>query len=163
MHQPQLSAGRTIPDAAEKLHWQLFRIMSTMRRQEYDRTAGGTLTLTQCSLLHLLNDRGPLRMSDLATAEQVAPPTMSKAVRRLVELGMVRRTRDLSDHRTIWVTITPKGVAAQQDAVADMYEVITSSLSPVEIEALHTALAPLEQLADSVIAMPTPTDPEFDY
>ena len=158
-----MSPAHTAPHAAEKLHWQLFRIMSTMRRQEYDRTAGGTLTLTQTSLLYVLNDRGPMRMSDLASTEQVAAPTISKAVRRLVELGMVRRTRDQSDHRTVWVTITSTGVAAQQDAVADMYAVITSSLSPVEIDALHTALAPLEHLADSVSTMPSPTDSAFDY
>lgn len=132
---------------AQQLHWQLFRIMSTMRRNEYDRTSGGSLTLTQCSLLNLLTDRGRIRMTDLATAAQVAPPTMTRAVRRLADIGMCRRFRDPADHRIVWVEITSKGLDAQRDAIADMDEAISAALTPAEIDALHTALLPLERLA----------------
>ena len=163
MHLTELRPHAPSTELAEKLHWQLFRIMSTMRRHEYDRTASGTLTLTQCSLLHLLSERGRMCMTDLATAEKVAPPTMSRAVRRLVELGMVRRFRDFDDQRTVWVEITPSGLQSRHDAVTEMYEVIGSALSPTEIDALHAALGPLESLATIVTSMPSPAGSELVY
>lgn len=132
---------------AEMLHWRLFRIAVAMRRQEYDQFATNELTLTQCSVLYVLQKYRRVRMSELAAHERVTLPTMTKAVRRLKELGMVRRQRDTSDHRNIWIEITAKGVQTQRAAVAELLDTIVTELSPSEIQALDAALEPLERLA----------------
>jgi len=139
--------GRSTDELAEQLHWHLFRLMTTLRRQEYDRTAGGNLTMTQCSVLYFLRDQRRARMSDLARAEHVALPTMTRAVRRLHELGLVRRRRDPSDHRNVWIEITEEGDAAQRDAVTEVRETILTTLSLTEISALTDLLESLKRLS----------------
>lgn len=133
-------------ELAERLHFRLFRLMAALRRYEYDQAAPSALTLTQCSLLYRLREQQSIRMSDLAAHDRVAVPTMSKAVGKLEALGMACRTRGAADARNVLVGITPKGVRAQQQAVADLLEGMLTSLGPDEIVALEAALASLERL-----------------
>ena len=133
---------------AEQVHLQLFRLTATLRRQEYEQFASGELTLTQCAVLYHLRAAGRARLTDLAAQEQVTLPTMARAIRRLQELGMVRRQRDLSDHRNIWVEITAAGLETQRSAVAGLLEMMVDELSPAEIVALEGAVRPLARLAE---------------
>ena len=103
--------------------------------------------MTQCSMLYALQKHGPYRVSELAAYEGVTLPTTTLAVRRLEGLGLVARTRDLSDHRIVWIKITREGVAAQRKAVADLLGAMLEALDPTEIAALEVALEPLERLA----------------
>lgn len=134
-------------ELAEKLHWRLFRIAAALRRQEYDPTSSAPLSLTQCSLLYVLQQSRRSRITDLAAHERVTLPTMTRAIRLLHEQGMVRRERDEFDHRNIWIEITPKGIETQRAAMAELLVGITSNLTSDEVEALHTVLEPLERLA----------------
>ncbi|KMV18349.1 MarR family winged helix-turn-helix transcriptional regulator [Mycolicibacterium septicum] len=132
---------------AEQVHRELFRLTANLRRQEYDQFSTGELTLTQCSVLYHLTEIRRARVIDLAAREHVTTATMAKAVRRLQELGMVRRQRDLSDYRSSWIEITTKGVQTQQAAVAGLREAMVNELSAEEISALQTALGPLQRLS----------------
>lgn len=136
-----------LAEVAEKLHWRLFRIAALMRRREQGQVAAGALSMTQCSMLYALQKHGPYRVSELAAYEGVTLPTTTLAVRRLEGLGLVARTRDLSDHRIVWIKITREGVAAQRKAVADLLGAMLEALDPTEIAALEVALEPLERLA----------------
>ncbi len=131
---------------AENLHRRLFRISTSFRRHEFEQIANGGLTLTQCSLLYILRDKQRLRMSELAAHERLTLPTVTRAVTRLKDLGLVTRTRDLSDHRNIWIEITPKGVELQRSAVESLMNAMLSGMSPAEVVALDEALGPLERL-----------------
>ena len=131
---------------AERLHFRLFRLTAALRRYEYDQTSPGALTLTQCSVLYRLREQRCIRMSELAATDRVAVPTMSKAVGKLEALGMVRRTRGATDARNILVEITPKGIQAQQEAIADLLEAMLTSLTPDELLTLESAFALLERL-----------------
>ena len=134
-------------EVAEQVHRELFRIVTTLRRQEHDQFSTGELTLTQCSVLYHLREMRRARVTDLAAREHVTMTTMAKAVRRLQELGMVRRQRDLSDYRTNWIEITTKGAQTQRAAVVGLSEAMVNELSPEEISALQTALGPLKRLS----------------
>lgn len=135
-------------ELAEQVHRELFRIIATLRRQEHDQFSTGELTLTQCSVLYHLREMRRARVADLAAREHVTVATMAKAIRRLQDLGMVRRQRDLSDYRSNWIEITTKGVQTQRAAVDGLREAMINELGNAEISALQAALGPLSRLSD---------------
>ena len=48
-------------------------------------------------------------MNELAEAEQVRPPTMSRVVEALVREGLVRREANKDDRRSVTISSTDKG------------------------------------------------------
>jgi DNA-binding MarR family transcriptional regulator len=52
---------------------------------------------------------GPLSLGELAHAEQVKPPTMTRIVTGLESDGLVARKGDLRDRRLTLIQATPKG------------------------------------------------------
>ena len=52
---------------------------------------------------------GPLTLNELAKAEQVRPPTMSRVVEALVKEGLVRRETNRDDRRSVIISPTDKG------------------------------------------------------
>ena len=66
----------------------------------------------QLRLLSLMNDLGPSRIGDLAVADNSSQPTMTTQVQRLEADGLVTRTPDSDDRRSVIVEITPAGRAA---------------------------------------------------
>jgi len=57
---------------------------------------------------------GPVRLADLAAREAVAPPTLTRIVAALVEIGMVERQADPGDARAARITATAAGREALQ-------------------------------------------------
>lgn len=83
------------------------------RRLRQEATAG--LTPSQLSALASVDRLGPLQLGDLARVESVAPPTLTRAIGRLEELGLVRRHTDPSDGRAVLVEATGAGRRALRD------------------------------------------------
>jgi DNA-binding MarR family transcriptional regulator len=81
------------------------RLNSRLRRDVVE--AG--VSLARARTLATLDRDGARRLTDLALAEQVAQPTMSDLIGRLVADGLVKRTGDGSDGRTVLVSITAPG------------------------------------------------------
>ena len=52
---------------------------------------------------------GPRTLGELAAAEQVRPPTMSKLVSEMEAAGLVHRSGDAEDARIVRLEMTPKG------------------------------------------------------
>jgi DNA-binding MarR family transcriptional regulator len=65
----------------------------------------------QCSVLATLEQHGPLTSRELADHEGVRPPSMTRIVTALTELGLVRRADDPRDGRQILVQLTEDGSA----------------------------------------------------
>jgi DNA-binding MarR family transcriptional regulator len=66
-------------------------------------------SLTSSSVLALLDDDGPARISALAAASGVSQPSMTELVGRLEREGLVARFSDPEDGRATIVDITPSG------------------------------------------------------
>jgi DNA-binding MarR family transcriptional regulator len=66
------------------------------------------MTPARRSALSVLVFLGPQSLSDLAAAEQVTLPTMSKLVTTMERDGLVRRERDPGDGRVVWLHATAK-------------------------------------------------------
>ncbi len=83
-------------------------VQRLVRRLRTERLESG-LTLNQLSAMASLASRGALTIGDLAQAEKVQPPSMTRTVTSLVELGYVTRAVAESDRRQVLVALTDAG------------------------------------------------------
>ncbi|MPZ62872.1 MAG: MarR family transcriptional regulator [Propionibacteriales bacterium] len=81
--------------------------MRLARRLRVER-ASTDLGLNQLTVLGTLVRRGPLTVGELAAAEKVQPPSMTRTVNSLCELGLVERRSHETDRRQIVVHLTDK-------------------------------------------------------
>ncbi|HEY3062795.1 MAG TPA: MarR family transcriptional regulator [Chloroflexota bacterium] len=89
---------------ADRLHSAAIHLLRRLRRT--DPQTG--VSAAQLSALSILMS-GKHSLGDLAAAEQVQPPTMSRLVRELERAGLVTRTRDRDDARVVWIEWTAHG------------------------------------------------------
>jgi DNA-binding MarR family transcriptional regulator len=78
------------------------------RRMRQTRPVGD-LTHSQISALQSIDLAGALTPRELAEAERVQPPTLTRIVSRLEELGLVVRTPHPSDGRQVILALSPAG------------------------------------------------------
>lgn len=90
-------------DLAPRLRLSVMRLARRLR--QLDLAADG-LTLSQLSALYVLIANGPMTIGDLAAAEKVQPPTMTRLVSKLEEDGRVRRRPHPTDGRVVLVEPT---------------------------------------------------------
>lgn len=74
-------------------------------------TGPGALEAGQWDTLNLLAQRDEWRMGDLAAALKVEPSTATRAVQRLVNLGLAERVSRPGDGRVVHVAVTDEGRA----------------------------------------------------
>ncbi len=99
---------RTDPvELADRLHSSAIHLLRKLRRE--DESSG--LNAPRLSALSVIVFGGPLSLGDLAAAEQVRPPTMTRIVHALEAQGLVTRQRDENDGRSIRLGATPAGKA----------------------------------------------------
>ena len=85
-------------------------VMRLARRMRSER-AETSLTLTQLAALATLERHGPLTPGELAAAERVSPPSMTRIAGSLESLGLVTRTDHPTDRRQVLLAVSPEGVA----------------------------------------------------
>jgi len=66
------------------------------------------------SALSVLVFGGPMSLGQLAAAEQVRPPTMTRIVSGLERGGLAERVTDPGDARRVQIRATPRGVRLMQ-------------------------------------------------
>lgn len=77
---------------------------------DYVRSGEPDLTNRQMALMLLVYlDSGPHTVRGLAKALNVSKPVVTRALNRLGALGYLRRQRDETDKRNIFVARTPEG------------------------------------------------------
>ena len=91
-------------ETADKLHSAAIHLLRRLRVR--DRESG--IGPSQLSALSVLVFGGPRSLGELADAEQVRPPTMSRIVAGLAAAGLVKREAT-EDGRRVRLVATPKG------------------------------------------------------
>ena len=92
-------------EVADHIHSASIRLLRGLRRQD-DRWG---LSAPRLSALSVVVFGGPITLGDLARAEQVRPPTMTRLVQALESARLVTRSPDSADARIMWIKATPKG------------------------------------------------------
>jgi DNA-binding MarR family transcriptional regulator len=96
---------RAAEDLADQLHSAAIHLLRQLRKED---DASG-LSAPRLSALSVVVFGGPLTLGDLARAEQVKPPTMTRIVTGLEKDGLVKRRDDPNDGRLTHIVATPKG------------------------------------------------------
>jgi DNA-binding MarR family transcriptional regulator len=131
-------------DVADRLHSAAIHLLRRARRT--DPLTG--VSPAQLSALSVLM-RGPKTLGELAAAEQVRPPTMSRLVSEMQRVGVARKVADGEDARVIRVHATRKGLHALSRGRAmriDAIERLLSELEPDELGNLERAVGTIEKL-----------------
>ena len=89
-------------------------LATRLLRLARSRSGDHGLSSAQYSALAVLHERGPLPLVELARAELVTHPTMSRLAAGLVKRGMIERVGDPKDRRVRHLTITPEGRATYE-------------------------------------------------
>jgi DNA-binding MarR family transcriptional regulator len=98
-------SSRDARDAADRLHSASIHLLRRVRK--VDEESG--LTAARLSALSVLVFGGPTRLGELARAEQVSAPTMSRLVRGLERDGLVARDAHERDGRAVLLSATDEG------------------------------------------------------
>jgi DNA-binding MarR family transcriptional regulator len=135
-------------DTAPRLRLVIAR-MARQLRQNVD--AVNDLSTTLVSALATVDREGPLTLGELATAERVQPPSMTRVVGTLEERGLVARTVDVQDRRIARVSITTEGRRLLNRSRTRKNALLAQrlrTLRPDELLVVEAALPILERLAD---------------
>ncbi|ANJ86812.1 hypothetical protein MB84_29835 (plasmid) [Pandoraea oxalativorans] len=77
------------------------------------------ITPTQGEVLVRLLEQGTeLRLGEIAEGMRLTTPTLSEAVKTLVEKGLVKKLRDREDARAVALSLTARGRNAAKRATA---------------------------------------------
>src|SRR5271165_2727364 len=92
-------------EVADRLHSCAIHLLRHARKQDVRAQVGPA----RLSALSVLVFGGPMALGQLAAAEQVKAPTMSRIVAALQRSGLAKIQTDARDARRIRVTATAKG------------------------------------------------------
>ncbi len=87
------------------------------------------LSSPKASALSVLVFAGPQTLKDLAAAEQVRAPTMSRLIAELEAGGLITKAEDGSDRRVLRIAATAKGRALLEDGRERRLAVLTAQIA----------------------------------
>ncbi len=124
-------------------------VMRLSRRLRAERTSD-SLTPSQMAVLGTLLRQGPMCPADLASAERVQPPSMTRILNSLQDAELVTRTPHPTDRRQVLYEATPTArrmVLRDREARDHWLAQKLSQLSPEDRETLERAIPILDSLA----------------
>ena len=133
---------------ADRLHSAAIRLLRLLRKQD---DASG-LSAPRLSALSVIVFGGPITLGELARAEQVRPPTMTRLVQGLERDGLVQRSSDPTDKRVTVLEATARGTSVLQKGRERRIELLASLVAQLSVEQkvlLRDAADLIEQVSRS--------------
>ncbi len=133
-------------EIATRLHSAAIHLLRRLRVED----AAIGLSGPRASALSVIVFGGPVTLGDLAKAEQVRPPTMSRLVAGLVRAGLAVAERDGADRRVQRIVATPKGRALLEAGRLRRVRRLTRDLERLdgeEFATLTSAVGTIERVA----------------
>jgi DNA-binding MarR family transcriptional regulator len=115
-------------DLADRLHSAAIRLLRMVRVE--DAVTG--VAPARLSALSVIVFGGPVSLNDLARAEQVKPPTMSRIVDALEADGLAHRRVNPEDRRAVVIEATAKGAAMLKQGRKRRVKFLASYLSRLD-------------------------------
>src|SRR5277367_6345346 len=129
---------------ADQLHSTAIRVLRLVRVQD----AATGIAPARLSALSVIVFGGPISLRDLARAEQVRPPTMSRIVDALEAQGLARRRIDQKDRRAVLIAATKKGATLLKQGRKRRVKFLASYLSKLdrtELSLIANALGAIQR------------------
>lgn len=146
---PSTEVAEAVAEQAAQLRLAVARLDRRIRQQA--ASAGEELTASTQAALASTERLGPITLGELAAVEQVQPPSMTRIVARLEDLGYVTRVVDPADRRVARVAITATGrklLARSRTRKEAFLARRIAELTDAERALLARALPLLERLQD---------------
>jgi DNA-binding MarR family transcriptional regulator len=125
------------------------RLVKKLRKHT---VTGMTLSLTERSVMGVLNEEKELLPNELAAREKITNQSMSQILNHLGELGYITRRSSNDDRRKSFISLTAKGTSAinqlRNEKDTWLHEAVINSCTGEEISILKKALIPLKKLVD---------------
>ena len=123
-----LTANVTIEDIGRSLHSSAIHLLRRVRTQDEALGVGPA----QLSALSVVVFAGPISLNDLAKAELVKPPTMSRIIDALVKEGLVKRDVNKTDRRAIVISATARGTSLMHEGRSRREQLLVELLKPLK-------------------------------
>jgi DNA-binding MarR family transcriptional regulator len=140
------------PDSAEQVRDLRVGVMRLARRLRLERD-DSDLTFTQLAALATLERLGDTTIGELAAAENVKPPSMTRTINTLVDMELVTRRPHESDGRQVIVGLTAAAVQVltrdRNRRTAWLASHVIDELDDAERDVLFAAAPLLDRLAQS--------------
>ncbi len=130
---------------ADRLHSAAIHLLRRVRKRDSETGEGPA----RLSALSVLVFGGPMTLGELARAEQVKPPTMTRIVTGLENSGLAERQADAKDARRTRIQATPKGkrlLMRGREARIEYLAAHLQALHSEELSGLMKAVQILEKL-----------------
>ena len=134
---------------ADRLHSAAIHLLRRLRHEDSQTGLSGP----RLSALSVVVFAGPVTLGELAAAEQVRPPTMTRLVRALVTRGLVTREPDARDGRIVRLRATPKGRTLMAEGRARRVRALACQLEHLDAEqlaALYSGTAAMESITEEL-------------
>jgi len=139
------------PDFLDRyLPYLLRKADQTLSAPFYAVLARAGVARSEWRLLSVLEDFGDLRVADLAVAALSPQPTVTHALRRLQDRGLVVKTVDGNDRRQRVVALTSAGSTLTRALIADATQLEAKALAGADgLEELAQRLRSLTSFLES--------------
>jgi len=130
---------------ADRLHSLAIHLLRRIRTGD----AASGLSAPRLSALSVVVFAGPVTVTELARAEGVATPTMTRLLQGLARAGLVERGRDPGDARVVPVRATARGRRVLESARRRRLALLSAlleRLAPDEARTVESAVGALEPL-----------------
>ncbi|WP_186629213.1 MarR family winged helix-turn-helix transcriptional regulator [Rhodococcus sp. BP22] len=148
-----MTSGNSVKDNRE-LASDLSLAVVRLTRHLRGRRVDSQVSLTQLSALATLSREGDMTPGALAARERVQPPSMTRVIASLAELGLVVRTPHPTDGRQVIVSLSPSGNTLIADEASAREAWMTSQLAGLN----ETQLVVLRDAVDIIGALVNDSD-----
>jgi len=144
-----LTDPNTTQDAAA-LSQAFSELIRLIQFRDRDRACCYGLTVSQCYGLKAVCETGPLSVNDLAGALYLEKSTASRLARGLEDAGLVERSRDAEDGRSVRLAATGAGLRTHAGIETDLQREYAALLEDFEPEVRSAMTELLGRLTQAV-------------
>ncbi|NVD69603.1 MarR family transcriptional regulator [Duganella sp. BJB1802] len=125
------------------------RLYNVVAQRILDREG---VTIAHWYYLRVLAERGTLNQLELSKRVGIASTTAVTALDNLEKRGLIRRSRDTSDRRKYFISLTDEGRRLIDALMPDIGEMLTASVHDISEADMRTFWNVLHQIADNLSA-----------
>ncbi len=132
----------------------LFKRMHEKARIAGDPKPTVEYTTAQINTLNAIASKNEWRMSDLSERLRVSAGSLTTMVNRLIDAGLVTRTRSELDRRVVTVKVTEKGqdlIDASRKRVMRNLQAVLAELPPEDHSKLNEALETVVSILNKIV------------
>jgi len=108
---------------------------------------GDDLTNDQHYILRYISQSKECTSSELADAFEVNKSAITAIINRMTERGLIERTRDQSDRRVVYLTLTEEGHTLYQSCQEKIEQLVQSIITKFEEQEIKNFIETYEKLA----------------